>query len=222
MKARRAMILPWLAGLLAGTSLCTAEEIPAPARPEGFVALVGGHLSPDGVHVSATESCFLFCVPVSVSRDTRYGNIGSAGVRLGLWGTGTYRQLGAALSMTHVTASGDEGGVRYDTLAVSPQLRAGPFTVNGFTITPYLGFHLAGVMDGHADVRFPEFTHTVSGALKGSETGLLAGVALAWRRVGILVETRRISTRLNLDDIGSSGSINMDSSGLNGGMFWRF
>lgn len=220
----RAVILSLLAGLMTGTAARAAEEasVPASARPEGYVALVGGSLGPDNVHVSATESCFLFCVPISANRDTQYGKVGSAGIRLGLWGAGPYRPLGVALSMAHQTASGNEGGVRYDTLAVSPQLRAGPFTVKGFTLTPYLGFHLAGVLGGHADVRFPEFTHTVSGTVKGNETGLLAGVSLGWGRVGALVEMRRLSTRLNLDDIGSSGAIDFDSSGLNGGVFWRF
>ncbi len=112
--------------------------------------------------------------------------------------------------------------MRYDTLAVSPQLRAGPFLLNGMTITPYLGLHLAGVLGGHADVRFPEFTRTVSGTVKGSETGVLAGISLGWRRVGVLVEMRQVSTRLNMDDIGNSGSIDFDSSGLNSGVFWQF
>ena len=103
----RAVFLPVLAGLLMGPAAHAEENpVPPPGHPAGFVALVGGSLGTDNVHVSATQSCFLFCVPISANRDTQYGKVGTAGIRLGYWGSGAYRLAGASLSLAHQTPAG--------------------------------------------------------------------------------------------------------------------
>jgi len=190
-----------------------------------YVALFLGRASLDSTSVSATHEGFLGNPTVSVTQQVSFHDSDLFGLRVGVWGRGELRYLGAAAEFASTKAQSDQVNLRVDTMSLVPMIRLPLLPMEQAPdglIDLYAGVALTKIVGGDCTASFPALGQPVSGSPEGFGVSWLAGISLRLWRALLLVEVRHLSQDVTFTQVFQHGQATLEGQQLVLGAGIRF